>query len=265
MRKRVRFYIQLSFHVAFAVLALTKITSYYFDLSLTRGFWIGLFCLVVFGYNLIKNSALWVAQPLTSNLLIKGITTVAFFGAVYLIFPKTIPQCVVLFGVVLLSGFYIFPLNASKKNFRDRHGLKIYVVASVWALVSVGMPLVYGGFFFEMDVILLFISRWFFVITATVPFEIRDVEKDALHLATWPQSFGIKGAKIRGTLAWLVFVIIESSLVFDTNYVAAFGFVGVALLVFLWMSSERQSEFYSSFWVEALPIFWWLIMEYCVI
>lgn len=265
MRKLVRFYVQSSFHVAFAVLALTKITSYYFDLNLAGGFWVGLFCLVVFGYNLIKNSALWVVQPLASNLLLKGITTVAFFGAVSLMFPKTILQCAVLFGVVLLSGFYIFPLSAAKKNFRDRHGLKIYVVASVWALVSVGLPVVYGGAFFGMDVFLLFISRWFFVIAATVPFEIRDVKKDALHLATWPQSFGIKGAKIRGTLAWLVFVTIESSLAFDANHVVAFGLAGVALLVFLWKSSEQQSEFYSSFWVEALPIFWWLILEYYVI
>lgn len=38
-------------------------------------------------------------------------------------------------------------------------------------------------------------------------------------------------------------------------------FVGILLIILIWYSSPRQSKYYASFWVESVPIFWWLLFS----
>ncbi|MFZ9057862.1 MAG: hypothetical protein ACO2ZG_08535 [Flavobacteriaceae bacterium] len=262
MRSLLRFYVQSSLHVGFAVVALTKITAHYREISLANSFWLGVFCLTVFGYNLIKNSPLWWKKPLWPLDRLKVMSLLALAVAVVLLFPSDPWQWMVLLSIALLSGFYTFPLRANHKNFRDRHGLKIYMVAAAWTLVSVFLPVVYSGDAFEYSLIYLLFSRLLFVLVATLPFELRDLHADAVHLATWPQKYGIKGTKIRGTMALMGFVGIEYKLVPDLDYFFLSLLMAVILVAFLWKSRTKQSEFYSSFWVESLPIVWWLLIEF---
>ncbi|MFO8147960.1 MAG: hypothetical protein R6U03_11275, partial [Gillisia sp.] len=70
-----------------------------------------------------------------------------------------------------------------------------------------------------------------------------------------------KNTKLVGILLTLVFVLLEflkqnSSL----EEVLSVLFVGMVTWIFLRNSSVRQKRYYSSFWVEGIPIMWSLIL-----
>jgi hypothetical protein len=50
--------------------------------------------------------------------------------------------------------------------------------------------------------------------------------------------------------------LISSSAVLKTPFMIFF----FMLIIFLMRAKTDQSKYYSSFWVEALPIVWWLIL-----
>ena len=93
-----------------------------------------------------------------------------------------------------------------------------------------------------------------------LPFEIRDLKYDSLKLATLPQQIGVKETKVVGCLLLIAFYFLEF-FKDDINATAIsisliVTFITVLLLIF---SRKKQSKYYSSFFVESIPI-WWLIM-----
>ena len=93
-----------------------------------------------------------------------------------------------------------------------------------------------------------------------LPFEIRDVELDFEHIKTLPQKIGIEQTKKLGFVLLLFSLTLEfliTDILTNKNIFLVICFV---LLFFLMRSKEKQSKFYSSFWVESLPILWWILL-----
>ena len=110
-----------------------------------------------------------------------------------------------LIGLGFVSIIYGLPICKYGSNLfrlRDVPGLKIFLIAFVWSYVTEGLPALIND---EPVYYLALLERFLFVFAITIPFDIRDVNYDASHLATIPQYFGVNSAK------WMALIAIFSS------------------------------------------------------
>lgn len=260
MKALFRFYIMSSIHVGGAVLALAKATALVLQIPMSIQFQGALFGMTVTGYNCIKYG--YVHQLLkTKNAL--GIKLVSGLGVLLTlngIFPLNTERVVLLLMMGLLTVSYGIPKLVVPINLRSSKGLKIFLVALVWVGSTVFLPLAYATSMPNSLSPALVVSHFIFVLVATLPFEIRDLQQDASSLGTWPQLLGVGGTKVRGYGLLVVFVLLESHHLKDTGQLIISGVIAILLGVFLAFSRKNQSTYYSSFWVESIPIVWWALL-----
>ena len=162
---------------------------------------------------------------------------------------------------ILLTILYAIPfLSGFDKNLREVSNLKILIVAFVWAGFTVFIPLIDAGKEISLDIFFLILQRFLIVIVLILPFDIRDVNYDAVSLQTIPKKIGVEKTKKLG-LTLLVFSLVLEYLVSSSDILKTpFMIFFFLLIIFLMRAKTDQSKYYSSFWVEALPIIWWLLI-----
>jgi hypothetical protein len=174
---------------------------------------------------------------------------------------------VVILVFALITFLYAIPFLPNKmiydshKNLRNISGLKVYIIALVWAGVTVVLPLLNNSIHINADVVITIIQRFVFVTVLMFPFEIRDLNFDSLKLATIPQQIGIKNTKIIGVLLLMLFFFLE----LFKDEINADILMGLLIttfitLLFLIFANRNQGKYYCSFWVEGIPIYWLLFM-----
>jgi hypothetical protein len=91
-----------------------------------------------------------------------------------------------------------------------------------------------------------------------LPFEIRDMNFDDLKLSTIPQKIGLFNTK---KLAYFGILVLIFFLYSNTSKleIISISIMLTILCVFIVKSRPQNSFYYTAFWVEALPIFWWLM------
>jgi len=88
-----------------------------------------------------------------------------------------------------------------------------------------------------------------------LPFEIRDLDIDQLHLSTIPQKIGIPYTKIIGYALLGDTILLEFfKQEFNQNRFLILVFSVALLAIFLAKSTKKKSRYYTAFWVESLPI-----------
>jgi hypothetical protein len=168
---------------------------------------------------------------------------------------KSITQLLIVIPL-LLSIFYT--ISFGNKTLRNIEGLKIYVVGITWSIVTVLLPIKEFDLEFSEEVYLVFLQRFLFIIALILPFEIRDLSLDSMKLKTVPQKIGTQKTKIYGFVLLLLFFSLEY-FKFKPLFLTSLTVLIVTLL-FLLYSNERQSKYYSSFFVEGIPIFWYILL-----
>ena len=264
------FYLNASIHVALAVCSLVLLTAYKFEIQLPDPLLFFVFFATIGGYNFVKyfglakfhhrSLAKWLKQIQIFSLL-------CFIPMVYLgvkLHEKAIYLLIVLGAITFFYAIPFIPRNLiidPSRNLRAISGLKIYVIALVWAAVTVLLPFYQLDLSPNFDVWIEFIQRFLYVIIATLPFEIRDLQYDSLKLATIPQQIGIRSTKLLGSCLILLLILLN---IFKDELELAHliidGIIGMILILTLWISKTTQSTYFTSFWVEAIPIFWFLLI-----
>lgn len=264
------FYIESSLHVALSVMALTFITSIEFELYTNENLisFIGLASVV--GYNFVKYFGLAKTHYRSLSKRLQGIQVISLICLLaipYFLFKlqSTTIWTVTILGII--TFLYAIPLLPNrlfldkKKELRRISGLKIYIIALVWAGVTVLLPVFESGAPLYYDISLSFIQRFMFIIILMLPFEIRDLNYDSLRLATIPQKIGIKRTKILGTILLIIMVFLEF---FKDNiqykYLLSLGCIAVLTLACIIFSKKSQSKYYSALWVEGIPLVWVMIL-----
>ncbi|MCB0375815.1 MAG: hypothetical protein KDD04_07845, partial [Sinomicrobium sp.] len=193
--------------------------------------------------------------------IIQGFSLVCLGIAVRYIFLIRVEALPVLALITALAGLYALPLLPGRKNFRSLHGVKIYVVALCWSSLTVLFPLVHSKIPLSGDGVVAFVRRFLIVLVLTLPFDIRDLKYDALRLGTIPQQIGVKRTKRLGMLLLLLFYFL---LFLRTEYTVEMVVVdGIIVLVtgfLLFFAKKDQSVYYSSVYVESVPIVWLLLL-----
>lgn len=261
------FYINSSIHVALAVICLTLITVKRFDISIDENLIWFIFFATITGYNFVKyfGIAKFHHRRLANWLkAIQVFSFVSFIALCYFTFklPQKTIVYLILFGLV--TFFYAIPFLPkrffidTKQNLRSIGGLKVYVIAFVWTGVTVFLPFLHGHETIVFDVYIEAIQRFVLVIVLMLPFEIRDLRFDSLKLSTIPQQIGVIKTKILGVMLSVIFFLAEFSKDFLTQQMLKNSlFTMVLLVLFISFSKKNQSIYYSAFWVESIPIFWY--------
>ncbi|QTD37248.1 hypothetical protein JL193_14225 [Polaribacter batillariae] len=258
------FYINASIHVALAVYSLVRITEVYLGVSYSKNLDVFIFLGTITGYNFVKYAGVAKLhhRSLTNGLkIIQIFSFICFLVLCYYAF--LIPFKTLLFVVpfTLLTVLYAVPfLSGFHKNLREVSYLKIVVVALVWAGFTVLVPVFDSTKTIDFNVVLLAIQRFLIVVTLILPFDIRDVKYDAISLQTIPKKIGVQKTKKLGLILMMFSLLLEYLIVPKNDAKNAFMIFFFLVILFLMRAKINQSKYYSSFWVEALPIFWWLLL-----
>jgi len=121
--------------------------------------------------------------------------------------------------------------------------------------VTLVLPLLNAHVPLGFDFYLKCIQRFILVFVLILIFEILDLANDDPHLKTVPQQIGVKRTKIVGLLMLIPFYFLE---LLKNNFIQeqmiVNGILVVALSLFLAFANEKRSKYYTSFWVESIPI-----------
>ncbi|MGO4912266.1 hypothetical protein [Leeuwenhoekiella sp. W20_SRS_FM14] len=258
------FYINSSIHVALAVLCLALITQYELHLENEIAFNYFIFFGAITGYNFVKYATLAGLhhRNLTDKLKIIQLFSFLCFVALLVIAYRFEPQfwisCIPL---ALLTLLYALPFLPHKRNLRMVPTLKIFIIAAVWAGVTAYLPVIYNSALWTWDASIITIQRFLLVLALIVPFEIRDAKYDSPNLGTLPQLVGIKKTKLFGLIMITISVILEffKDSINPTSSIIHYMIIGITAMAIL-RALKNQNEYYSSFFVEGIPILWYLLL-----
>lgn len=256
------FYLDASIHVAISVFAFIEITCIFFGLPRNNHISFFAFFGTIACYNFVKYGVEAEKYILVANTYHKNIQAFSFVagaGALYHAFFMSYDTWIGIGILSIITSFYAIPLLPNTKNLRNLGGLKIFVVALVWAGTTVVLPVIAANRTMEWDVIVEGVQRFIMVVILMVPFEIRDMEYDDPELKTLPQRFGFVNTKIYGAYGVVVFFFL-TFLKDNIGYleVISKGVVFLTLGICMFITKRKQDHYFSSFWVEAIPIFWWV-------
>ncbi|MGB6153731.1 MAG: hypothetical protein WBG48_17245 [Pricia sp.] len=261
LRRFFDFYLDASIHVALAIVAMVQVTCLTLNITAdTHLIWF-LFFGSMACYNFMKygvEAEKYILVTGRHQKHIQWISFIALGAACYHGYFLSTEVYLTLAVLVGLTGLYAVPVLPHTKNLRNLGGLKIFVVALVWAGTTVILPVIAAGQPISWDVQVETIQRFLLVLILMVPFEVRDLVYDSPQLRTLPQRFGIKGAKIMGAIAIipLYFMTFLKDEIGTTELVTK-GLLCLILGLLIGMTAKLQNRYFASFWVEAVPIFWW--------
>ena len=258
-------YISSSIHVALSVYSFTWLTLLTLDLEYSEAVLYFVFYASITGYNFVKyfGIAKFRHNTLASWLKwIQFLSFTSFIAMCYYAFQLKLNTCFFIACFAVLTFLYAIPVfSKSRKTLRGVRGVKVYVIALVWGGVTVFIPLINADYSITTDSILLGIQRFLYVLVLMLPFEIRDLKFDSLKLLTIPQKLGVKKSKTLGVLFLVLVLLLEFFKDITTiNLIIILFFISFLTAVLLLLSHAKQDKYYSSFWVEGLPIFWLILV-----
>lgn len=257
------FYLDASIHVALSVLAMAGVTFHLYDSFSDLDLLGFIFFSVIVCYNFIKYGVEAYKYLIVSNAYHKTIqifSFASFGGALYFLLQL---DAQIWWGTLILgflSALYAVPLLPRARNLRNLAGLKIYIVAFVWAGFTVLLPLLDAGLPLNWNFWITFIQRFLLVLVLILPFEIRDLQWDDTSLRTLPQVLGIKSTQRLGVVLTILFFAL--TFLKDEIHPLEVGLrllLAIVLIGVLLANKKMQTRYYVAFWVEAIPIFWFLM------
>ncbi len=263
------FYINSSIHVALAAVSMACVTLLDFGIPYDWSLLFFIFFASITGYNFVKYFGLakFHHRRLAGWLQFIQVFSIMCF-AMMCIFGAQLERSTLLFvavfaGITFLYSVPLLPksmLMDTNKNLRSISGLKIYVIALVWAGVTVLLPLLNNNYSIDTEVWLTTFQRFLIVIVLILPFEIRDLQYDSLRLSTIPQQIGVNNTKALGAVLGILFLFLEF-LREDSDLKRLIISLTILIIavVFLVAAKRDQNMYYSSFWVESIPMLWLLL------
>jgi 4-hydroxybenzoate polyprenyltransferase len=170
----------------------------------------------------------------------------------------------------ILAIAYNFPflsVNHKKIGLRNLPGIKLFLIAFVWSVSCVLLPIVeletnYGITISFGETILLIAKRFLFICAITIPFDIRDLFQDKLYeLKTIPVMLGEKKAWLFCQALLGAYLILLVAFTKTINL----DVVGIALTIFLtgWLifkSNLKKNEYYYFFFLDGTMLLQFLIL-----
>lgn len=258
------FYLNSSIHVALSCYALVRMTQHIFQIEDSQHMPYFAFFGTIVGYNFVKYDALARTKKINMGrhlIAIVVLSFIAFLGAIISFYKLERSTQVVSIAFLGLTLLYTLPFFPNKSNARNWKGIKIFIVAFCWVGVTLILPVLDAGIAFTSDFYWKCVQRFLLLFVLITIFEIIDLKTDDPNLQTVPQKIGVKQTKIIGLILLVVFYCLEFlQRHIETTQLISNAILVITMSIFLWFATENRSKYYTSFWAESIPIFWWLLL-----
>jgi len=153
----------------------------------------------------------WVRENLNGFYLLVFTSLVGFICVAFLAKKEVL---ITLAPIAILTLFYSIPVFGNKKSIfrlREIPYLKIFLIAFVWASLTILLPIIQSNITFNrVHMIIMLVERFFFVFAITIPFDIRDIEADKqAGLKTIPILFNENTSNAIANLSLFSFFLIS--------------------------------------------------------
>lgn len=178
-------------------------------------------------------------------------------------------KLLMIFTALLALGYNIpfLTLNNQKIGLRNIPGIKLFLIALVWSVSCVLLPVVELEHNYQINIssaetLLLVAKRFMFIAAITIPFDIRDLFQDKLYaLKTIPVMLGEKKAYI--FCQFLLLGYLALLLLFSRTINAEI--IGLTLTLFLtgWLilkSNIKKNEYYYFFYLDGTMLLQYLML-----
>jgi hypothetical protein len=260
----INFIIESSIYVALSVYVLIRITFLKLNIPHEASVcYFGFFGTIV-GYNFIKYDELARVKKVMLTPLFKTIIVLSFISFLitlyYFIQLEFQTQIAGLISF-LITILYTLPFFPNKRNMRNWGGLKIYMVAIAWVGVTVVLPVLNSDTSFDLIVLLEMSQRFLFVFVLLLIFEIIDLQFDDKLLDTIPQKIGLVSTKKLNYVLLVAFLLLEFLKPKPDWHITAITLILIIIIgLFTFYASPKKSKYYTTFWVESVPFFWWILL-----
>lgn len=246
------FYIQSSLHIAIAVFALVRITEISLQLSNNKILELTIFFGTIVGYNFLKYFEAFQKDnfDFNKNRYLVGLTFLSAIATLFYFLQLTNSLQIYFIKIGLLVALYPF--------LRKFGFWKLFLVSFCVTAITVYTPIISQSSFSDNEIIIL-IQRFLIVISLMIPFEILDSETDDKTLKTIPQRFGIFKTKLFGIVLLIPFVFLEF---FKDKFEISTVVIALIIGLFIGFTNFKRDKYYTSFWVESVPIVWLVLLFY---
>jgi 4-hydroxybenzoate polyprenyltransferase len=234
-----------------------------------------LFCSTILTYNFSillskpqnpKNSPFLRVRWIFSHFrLVLSLSIISALSLLALAFVLSFSSLILMLTLGVISVAYGLPIWGTKGNkygIRNIPGLKIFIIAVVWAGSTVLLPI------FEIespdintisnqDTLILFLNRFLFILAITIPFDIRDLFQDNKYaLKTIPILIGEKKSLYLAQAFLLIHIILVYVFIAKINFI----FIALALSVSLssWLilkTKFKKNEYFYFLFLDGTMIF----------
>jgi hypothetical protein len=245
-------YIKASLHVAVAVFLMFQITKVLLNNSKIAPIDFFVFFSTIVGYNFLKYKHLCKSEKIFSEISIKTITFLAFCGLLFCLLKMNLSEIFIFLPVGIVVAVY--------PKIRKNAFLKTISVAVSVTFVTVFIPF-YNLKQINIELVYTFLQRFLLCLIWLIPFEIIDSKSDQYKTKTIVCEFGVSASKKVGYLLVVFSFFLE--LFVDFKIVPTLILITSAFGIFF--CNENRSKYYSLFWIEAIPILWWILICFEII
>lgn len=244
------FYIKSSLHVAVAVFALVRITEISLQISNDKILELTIFFGTIVGYNFLKYFEAFQKGnfDFNKNRYLVGLTFFSVIATLFYFLQFNNSLQIYFIKIGLLVALYPF--------LRKFGFWKLFLVSFCVSAITVYAPIFQQAFLLNNEIIILF-QRFLIIFSLMIPFEILDSQTDDDSMKTLPQRFGIFKTKLFGIVLLLPFVLLE----FLKEKIEISTFViAIITAFFIGFTTLKRDKYYTSFWVESVPILWLILL-----
>ncbi|TGE26325.1 UbiA family prenyltransferase [Hymenobacter metallicola] len=158
-------------------------------------------------------------------------------------------------AISLLYSCPILKWHGRWRALRDLPLLKVFLIAYVWAAITVWVPALYLSKALTSPVVLvLFGRRFFFILALAFVFDIRDYTKDLLSgTRTFPGIFGIRAAKALALLCLAVSgLLVPPGLAQAHLLILALPTLLTGLII--WFADETRPDYYFALLADGIMV-----------
>lgn len=194
-----------------------------------------------------------------SHIRIYALLGLAGAGGCFLLLPWSVQWKLVLPGLIALG--YVIPVGKSGKRLRDLHFLKIFLIAVVWAWITVWLPAAEAGRGFERSVLLMALERAAFIFAITLPFDVRDLMIDRhAHVKTLPSVMGIPLTVALSLFLLLLMMIFAGMNHYPPGVMTALGISAALSAGLAALSYKIEHDYYFSGLLDGMMIAQFLLV-----
>lgn len=258
-------YIKSNLHVALCLVFYTMLIYYQNGITVNYCEILFIFLATLLAYNFIKYHKLLFTKNRPNYVfqLFILVTVISLIILSFKVVRISILKTIIVLIACLLVIAYSFP--AYKINsLRNYPLVKILTISAAWTLTSVCFSFI--GILKPKILVFYCLSIFLMVSCQMISFEIRDEDIDKNKSKTVVHVFGLQRIKIIGYAILIIFsVVIFFISLIEKDSVSYLSNIIILIVLFylIFKSNKNQTKYFSSIFVESVPIYW-LIIEFLV-